>query len=225
MGRSRRPRPYPLRFLAQLRFVTSAARWSRTKARRRRAIRGNKTGLQGAADGRQLRYGKSAPHPPRHRQRHRMGDAPPGLACDAHARTLSRGAWRLDGAHSSRHWPPRKPHKRFSGLRMNRTTSELKIALLRSAPAPWSIEFLGSRKIRVTPPISRQSLFCQTGFQRPVWVAPKMARVARSLWGMPGGLGIASAIEPAGGVSPLRGGAGVCRMWSYRQGVAPNYRS
>jgi hypothetical protein len=28
--------------------------------------------------------------------------------------------------------------------------------------------------------------------------------------GMPGGLGIALAIEPAGGVSPLRGGAGVC---------------
>ena len=35
------------------------------------------------------------------------------------------------------------------------------------------------------------------------------AREARSLWGMPGGLGIASAIEPAGGVSPLRGGAEV----------------
>jgi hypothetical protein len=43
--------------------------------------------------------------------------------------------------------------------------------------------------------------------------------------GMPGGLGIASAIEPAGGVSPLRGGAGSWPMLSYRQGVPPNYRS
>ena len=53
-----------------------------------------------------------------------------------------------------------------------------------------------------------------------------MARVARSLWGMPGGLGIASAIEPAGGVSPLRGGAEVCRIvgvinreWSLTTGL------
>jgi hypothetical protein len=51
------------------------------------------------------------------------GDAPPGLACDPHARTT------------------RKPHKRLSGLRMNRTISELKIALLRSSLAFWSIEF------------------------------------------------------------------------------------
>jgi hypothetical protein len=94
-------------------------------------------------------------------------DAPPGLACDSHAWTFSRGAWRLDGTHSNRHRPPWKPHKRFSGLRMNRTTSELKIALLRSAPAPWSIEFLGSRKIRVTPPTSRQSLFAKPDFSDP----------------------------------------------------------
>jgi hypothetical protein len=33
------------------------------------------------------------------------------------------------------------------------------------------------------------------------------ARSALDLGGMPGGLGIAVAIEPAGGVSPLRGGA------------------
>jgi hypothetical protein len=42
------------------------------------------------------------------------------------------------------------------------------------------------------------------------------ACAARSLWGMPGGLGIASAIEPAGGASPLRGGAG--GFESYPQG-------
>jgi len=48
---------------------------------------------------------------------------------------------------------------------------------------------------------------------------------ARSLWGMPGGLGIASAIEPAGGVSPLRGGVEGCGVLSYRQGVTLNYRS
>ena len=36
------------------------------------------------------------------------------------------------------------------------------------------------------------------------------ARSALDLGGMPGGLGIAVAIEPAGGVSPLRGGAEVC---------------
>jgi hypothetical protein len=36
---------------------------------------------------------------------------------------------------------PRKPHKRFAGLRVNRTTSELEIALLRSSLALWSIEF------------------------------------------------------------------------------------
>jgi len=40
----------------------------------------------------------------------------------------------------------------------------------------------------------------------------KIARVARSIGGVPGGLGIAIAIEPAGGVSPLRGGAGVCSL-------------
>ena len=38
------------------------------------------------------------------------------------------------------------------------------------------------------------------------------------------GLGIASAIEPAGGVSPLRGGAEVCELWSYQQRVVANYR-
>jgi hypothetical protein len=43
--------------------------------------------------------------------------------------------------------------------------------------------------------------------------------------GMPGGLGIASAIEPAGGESPLRGGAGVCDFGVIDRGVAPNYRS
>jgi len=48
--------------------------------------------------------------------------------------------------------------------------------------------------------------------------------LARSLWGMPGGLGIASAIEPAGGDSPLRGGAGGCGSWSYQQKVVANYR-
>jgi hypothetical protein len=42
--------------------------------------------------------------------------------------------------------------------------------------------------------------------------------------GMPGGLGIASAIEPAGGVSPLRGGAEVCELWSYQPKVVANYR-
>src|SRR3984957_8227621 len=66
--------------------------------------------------------------------------------------------------------------------------------------------------------------FCQTGFWRPVWVAPRIARGARSLWGMPGGLGIASAIEPAGGVSPLRGGVGNWRGRSYRQDVTFSYR-
>jgi hypothetical protein len=71
----------------------------------------------------------------------KWGDAPPGLACESHARRLNRGTWRLDRTHSSHRRSPRKPHKRFSGLRMNRTTSELKIAPLRSAPAVWSIEF------------------------------------------------------------------------------------
>jgi hypothetical protein len=42
-----------------------------------------------------------------------------------------------------------------------------------------------------------------------------MARRARSLWGMPGGSGIASAIEPAGGVSPLRGGAEIPWTMNY----------
>ena len=41
---------------------------------------------------------------------------------------------------------------------------------------------------------------------------------------MPGGLGIASAIEPAGGVSPLRGGAGIWYSWSCQPKVVANYR-
>src|SRR5579859_4012393 len=92
---------------------------------------GIKSGLQGAADGTQRRYGKSALHPPRHRRRHRMGDAPPGLACE-----IARAEPQAPSIP-----PPRKPHKRFPGLRMNRTTFELEIALLRSSLALWSIEF------------------------------------------------------------------------------------
>ena len=34
--------------------------------------------------------------------------------------------------------------------------------------------------------------------------------LARSFWGYAGWVGDRVAIEPAGGVSPLRGGAGVC---------------
>ena len=37
-----------------------------------------------------------------------------------------------------------------------------------------------------------------------------IARKARSLWGYAGWAGDREAIEPAGGVSPLRGGADVC---------------
>ena len=44
------------------------------------------------------------------------------------------------------------------------------------------------------------------------------------LGGMLGGLGIASAIEPAGGVSPLRGGVKSFELLSYRQGVPYSYR-
>ena len=109
---------------------------------------------------------------------------------------------------------------------MNRTISQLEIALLRSSLALWSIEFCRFRKIRAAPSRVRTIFFLPNRI-----LATRMGRTengARSallLGGMPGGLGIASAIEPAGGVSPLRGGAEVCRMWSYRQGVAPNYRS
>jgi len=46
---------------------------------------------------------------------------------------------------------------------------------------------------------------------------------ALDLGGMPGGLGIAVAIEPVGGVSPLRGGAGML-IESYRQGGLSSYR-
>ena len=51
------------------------------------------------------------------------------------------------------------------------------------------------------------------------------ARVSALLVGYAGwGLGIASAIEPAGGGSPLRGGAGVCELRSYQPKVVANYR-
>ncbi len=59
------------------------------------------------------------------------GDAPPGLACD----------FARPEPDASSIPPPRKPHKRLPGLRMNRTTFEIEIALLRSSPALWSIEF------------------------------------------------------------------------------------
>jgi hypothetical protein len=36
---------------------------------------------------------------------------------------------------------PREPHRRLSHRRMNRTISEIEIALLRSSLALWSIEF------------------------------------------------------------------------------------
>ena len=53
----------------------------------------------------------------------------------------------------------------------------------------------------------------------------EMARAARSSLGVcRAGLGIASAIEPAGGVSPLRGGAWILFL-TYRQGACFSYRS
>jgi hypothetical protein len=66
-----------------------------------------------------------------YRRRHRMGGRPAG----------ARRAFRTPGTGRLSIPPPRKPHKQLSGLRMNRTTFELEIALLRSSPALWSIEF------------------------------------------------------------------------------------
>ncbi len=58
------------------------------------------------------------------------------------------------------------------------------------------------------PPDSRQISFAKPDFGDPDGSQLKVARgSALLLGGMPGGLGIASAIEPAGGFSPLRGGA------------------
>jgi hypothetical protein len=48
----------------------------------------------------------------------------------------------------------------------------------------------------------------QTGFRRPEWVAQMMARGSALIVGYAGWVGDREAIEPAGGVSPLRGGAG-----------------
>jgi hypothetical protein len=83
-----------------------------------------------------------------------------------------------------------------------------------SFPLEALLGFIPVFRIRVPP-----SLQGPTG-----WINFR-ACAARSLWGVPGGLGIASAIEPAGGVSPLRGGAGVCGSWSYQPKVLANYRS
>jgi hypothetical protein len=52
-----------------------------------------------------------------------------------------------------------------------------------------------------------------------------IAREARSNWGYAGLGGDCAAIEPAGGGSPLRGGAEVCGSMRYQQQVTPNYRS
>ena len=59
----------------------------------------------------------------------------------------------------------------------------------------------------VPPSDSGRFLFAKPDFSAPNGAHEGWRALARSLWGMPGGLGIASAIEPAGGVSPLRGGA------------------
>ena len=61
-------------------------------------------------------------------------------------------------------------------------------------------------------PLAKPDLFWLRIFSSPTGWMNSWRAQARSLWGMPGGLGIASAIEPAGGVSPLRGGAGVRRV-------------
>jgi hypothetical protein len=62
------------------------------------------------------------------------------------------------------------------------------------------------------------NLFCQTGFRRPAWVASKLRAVARYFWGYAGWVGDRVAIEPAGGVSPLRGGAEGSRVWELSTG-------
>jgi hypothetical protein len=50
---------------------------------------------------------------------------------------------------------------------MNRTTFEIKIALLRSSLALWSIEFCRFRKIRMAPPNPDNLLFAKPDFGDP----------------------------------------------------------
>ena len=112
------------------------------------------------------------------------------------------------------------------GPSRNGTMSEHRNSLLRASPAA-SISIrrpLRNQKVEGRFRF-RTSFFAKPDFGDPDGAHKNRARQRARFGGMPGGLGIAIAIEPAGGVSPLRGGAGVWEILSYRQKRSANYRS
>jgi len=99
------------------------------------------------------------------------------------------------------HARPGRPWSRFLNLKRYepcRISRSPPSALLRP---PRALNFLEIRKSGDST-AAETMFFCKTGFRRPEWVAQIMARGARSLWGMPGGLGIAERSSRQGAVAP-----------------------